>query len=127
VQFKAVKQVNMTHFGRLKLSSITEYTVFKNGHHFLFLRLLSVLFADLKNIWQYCTLIIASSWESKWRQLHASPTGARVSFEIDANPMSFHKMGGRGLKQRTGVCGRPERNSRVNAASVNDLSLPPRA
>jgi len=32
VQFKAVKQlkqVNMTHFGRLKLSSITEYTVFK--------------------------------------------------------------------------------------------------
>ena len=37
----------------------------------------------------------------KWGQL--PPTGARASLEIDANPMSFQKMGGRGLKHRTDV------------------------
>jgi len=58
----------------------------------------------------------------------APPTGARASLEIDANPMSFqNNWGGWGLKQRTDVCGSPERNSRVNAVSVNDLSLPPTA
>jgi len=56
------------------------------------------------------------------------PTGARASLEIDANPMSFQKWGRyERLKQRTDVCGSQERNSRVNAVSVNDLSLPPRA
>jgi len=80
-------------------------------------------FLHIKEVVAWFTLASSRGW-GKLGQL--PPTGDRASLEIDANPISFQKMGGRGLKQRTDICESPEPNSRVNAVSVM-TSLPPRA